>query len=115
MQLADDLTPEQAAAAKARTEKDRIAKLIEIADFRFVMSHKQGRRFVWRLLGKTGIFRSTFSDSHPAASFMEGQRNFGLDLLKDVNEHTPERYIELLTEIKDATGKSASDPNSTGS
>lgn len=109
----DDLSPEQSEAAiAARTEKERIAAAIELEDFKFVMAHKQSRRFVWRLLGKAGIFRSTHSVVHAESAFMEGQRNFGLQLLLDINKHTPERYIELLTEIKDDNRKHTS---STGS
>lgn len=104
-----DQSPEQAAdETLKRKEQQRIAREIEIDDFKFVMAHKQSRRFVWRLLGRYGIYKSTFSVNHAEASFNEGQRNCGLQLLADIHQYAPERYIELLTEIKDDNRKHTS-------
>lgn len=93
-------------AEEAQQKKDELEKLardIEIGDFKWLMSHKQGRRFVWRLLERYGVFRSVFDTDALVMSFREGQRNDGLRILLDIHEHTPERYIELLNERKNAT------------
>lgn len=101
-----DQSPEDAANEQAiRKEQERIARQIEIDDFKFVMSHKQSRRFVWRLLGRYGIYRTSFSSDALEMARLEGQRNCGLQLMADIHLHAPERYIELLTEIKDDNRK----------
>lgn len=107
-----DLEAQEAAKA-ALDEADRIKRLIEIEDFKWLMAHKQGRRIVWRLLEKYGVFRSSFSVEPLEMAFLEGQRNDGLRLLADIHEHTPDRYVEMLREQKDARS-SSSKPGSSG-
>lgn len=90
----------QIEAKEKREEVERLARLIEIEDFKFVMAHKQGRRFIGRLLDRYGVFRTSFSTEQLEMARLEGQRNCGLDLMAMISEHTPDRYIELLTERK---------------
>src|SRR5574340_1333024 len=99
---------EQAAAKAAVDEAERIKRLIEIEDFKWLMAHKQGRRIVWRLLEQYGVFRSSFSTEPLEMAFLEGQRNDGLRLLADIHEHAPDRYVEMLRDQKDATRTSSS-------
>lgn len=100
-------------AKEANDEIERVKRLIEIEDFKWLMAHKQGRRFIWRLLEKYGVFRSSFSTEPLQMAYLEGQRNDGLKLLLDIHEHTPDRYVELLREQKDAR-TSSSKPGSSG-
>ena len=89
----DDSKPE-------RAETARLARLQEIADLRSVMSNPQGRRFVWRLLEATGVYRSSYT-GNADTYFREGARNVGLTLIRDVHEHCFDLYVEAMNERKD--------------
>jgi len=41
--------------------KARLRRETEEADYKWLMSSKQGRRIVWRMLEQSGIYRSSFS------------------------------------------------------
>lgn len=67
----------------------------------FLMSSVIGRRFVWRLLDKAGVYRTSFTGDNNTF-FLEGQRNMGLFLLQLVNEYAVEQYALMLSEnVKD--------------
>ena len=74
--------------------------LLEAGDFKWIMSNKRGRRFIWRLLEKAGVFRSSFT-GNSETFFREGARNIGLQVLAMVHEHTPESYTLMLSEQKE--------------
>lgn len=86
-------------AEEVRRQRDK-----ELNDLRWVMSTKQGRRFMHRRLSEAGVWRLSFSYGLPAAdvAFNEGSRNAGLTLLNEIIEACPERYTEMLTEHKEA-------------
>ena len=69
-------------------------------DFKWLMGNKQGRRFVWRLLEKAGVFRTTFRLNNEMA-FLEGMRNMGLILVADIHEICPEKYHIMVKEADD--------------
>lgn len=75
--------------------KDRQAK----EDALFVLSSIQGRRFYWKLMKRCGIFQTSFTGNN-TTFFNEGMRNVGLELLKDVNELSPEAYLKMIQESK---------------
>lgn len=88
---------------QARTDTSRKARLsaqIEVEDFKWIMSNKRGRRFVWRLLDKAGVFRSSFT-GNSETFFREGQRNLGLQVLAMIHEHTPDAYTLMLSEQRE--------------
>ena len=71
----------------------------EISDLRAVMSTAEGRRFVWKMLGDAGVFRSSFVAGSPEATFFnEGARNFGLVLLGDVMTDASAQYLTMQKE-----------------
>ena len=71
----------------------------EADDIRWLMGHKQGRRFVMRLLEKAGIYRTSFT-GNSETFFREGMRNMGLFVLSEVMEVTPEQFAQMLKEQK---------------
>lgn len=88
------------AQARQREDIDRKKKVErdqEIADFKWLMSDKRGRRFMWRLLDMTGLYRCSFT-GNSTTFFNEGQRNIGLQLMADINEQAPEAYPQMLAE-----------------
>lgn len=96
-----DLAGQERTAAKA-AEEERLAREKEQNELRWIMSTKQGRRFIHRLLSRAGVFQSSFNTNAAMMAFNEGNRNAGLQLLNDIMEACPERYTEMLAEQKEA-------------
>jgi len=80
----------------AKTAEDR-----DVDDLKWVMSNRRGRRFICSCLDRAGVFRSSFNTNALTMAFAEGQRNEGLRLLAQINEHCPARYAELQKEQLD--------------
>ena len=77
--------------------KDNRVKQVE--DVKLIMSTKEGRRFMWRLLDFSGVYRTSFT-GNSETFFKEGSRNVGLMLLNEIHEHCPESFITMLKEAK---------------
>lgn len=88
---------------KTRKRKDERERDRELADLRLVMSSVEGRRFVWRLLEKAGVFRTSFT-GNSTTFFNEGMRNMGLMVLGDVHEACADAYIVMMNESKEGNG-----------
>lgn len=87
--------------AKAdREEKQRLTSHQETEDFRWLMSDKRGRRVVWNLLERTGLYRSSFT-GNSETFFREGARNVGLAYMALINEHCPDKYNLMVTEQRE--------------
>ena len=76
-----------------------LRRQIEANDIKWLMSGKQGRRIVWRLLDKAGLYRTSFT-GNSETFFKEGMRNMGLFIVAEIHEHCPEAYPLMLTESK---------------
>lgn len=85
----------QANALKAQHERN-----LELDDLHKVMSTKQGRRFMWRLLGRCGVMRQSFNTDALLMSLAEGQRSVGIPLVADLLQCMPEKYALMLEEQK---------------
>lgn len=99
-----DLAGQERTAALT-AEEERRQREREQSDLRFVMGNKQGRRFMWRLLSRAGVFQSSFNTNNAVMAFNEGNRNGGLQQLTEIMETCPERYTEMLAEQKEAKDK----------
>lgn len=88
----------------AREQADERAKLKAreaIEDAKWLMSNKRGRRFVYGILDRAGVWRLSFNTNALTMAFNEGGRNEGLALLAKLTEHCPEMYSLMLKEHKD--------------
>jgi hypothetical protein len=86
---------------KEAAQKEKRGRELELDDMRVLLSTVSGRRFLWGLLGRCGVFRETFAGSDfCTTAFNEGRRNIGLALLSDVNEADPEKYLVMMNEAK---------------
>ena len=92
-----DLTRQDAAKA-AKAQSAKLSRDTDESDFKWLMSTKRGRRIVWRLLDRAGIFRSSFNTNAMAMSFAEGQKNEGLRLLGQIHTLCPELYPTMTKE-----------------
>jgi hypothetical protein len=87
---------------KTRKRKEESVRDRELHDLRTVMASLEGRRFIWRLLDRAGVFRTSFT-GNSTTFFNEGQRNMGLIVLADVHEACADTYIQMMTEAKKDT------------
>lgn len=70
-----------------------------INDLRKVLSFPEGRRYIWRLWGLTGVFRSSYTPKDAnMTSFREGQRDVGLAMLQDINDASPTALAQMRSE-----------------
>lgn len=92
--------------AQATAEADRLQREQDVADLCEVMGTPAGRRFVWKLLGETGLYRSSY---HPSAliHFQEGQRSIGLSLLARLTDECPAAYLTMQSEAVERQRKLA--------
>lgn len=98
------IDPTDIRAEQARDEAAQAAALLvatgEKEDLVWLMSMPRGRRFMWRLLERTGIHRSSFT-GNSTTFFNEGARNVGLQLQALILAHCAEDYVSMLLEQKD--------------
>jgi hypothetical protein len=66
-------------------------------ELRYIMESPVGRRFMYRLLRKSGIFGTSFT-GNSTTFFNEGARSIGLELFNDVHEECPALYLKMITE-----------------
>lgn len=95
-----DIRSQERAQADAE-ERAQLESQIEIDDVKWLMSNKRGRRFVDRLLKRSGVWRLSFNTNALTMAFAEGTRNEGLRLLGQITMHCPDRYTEMLKESKE--------------
>lgn len=69
----------------------------ELHDIKTMMSEPMGRRFMWSLLGRAGVFLSCFT-GNSTTFFNEGKREIGLQYMHMINEACPELYHVMVTE-----------------
>lgn len=82
-------------------EVNQIRAFHEAEDFKWVMSDAKGRRFIWGLLERAGIYRSSFAGDSENTIFNEGGRNQGLAIVDLIHEHCPELYMQMIAEKQD--------------
>ena len=95
-----DLQSQERAQAETG-DRAKLALLLEIDDLKGVLSNKRGRRFVFRLLERAGVWRLSFNTNALTMAFNEGVRNEGLRLMAQITTHCSDRYTEMLKESKE--------------
>lgn len=88
----------QEADKSEKERRDRLERVNEESDVKWLMSSKRGRRIVWRLLDQAGVFRSSFNTNAVAMAFAEGGRNYGLRMLGMVHAVCAEQYPAMMKE-----------------
>ena len=83
-----------------REEKQRLTSRQEADDVKWLKSDRRGRRLMWGLLEKTGLYRSSFT-GNSETFFREGERNVGLAYMALIHEHCPERYNTMVSEQRE--------------
>ena len=83
---------------KEQEERERLQKQAQ-DDFRWVMSTPQGRRYIWRMLERTGIYRTTFRPNSEMA-FLEGVRSVGVTVLTDCHTLAFDETLKMMNEAR---------------
>lgn len=97
-----DTGAETAAKAKA-DEAERFRKRAQADDFRWLMTHKQGRRLMWELLASTGVFRNPYVvGDQSMTDFRCGEMNIGQRYFARIHEMCPEKYQLMVQEQNNA-------------
>ena len=106
--------------AKATKKAERDQRLQEKNDLRSIMDTAHGRRFIWRLLGHTGVFENGFHTDPGIMAYKQGSRKIGVDLLIDIGCDFQRQYLTMQTEalknakknarqVKEASGEEGTD------
>lgn len=69
-------------------------------DLRSVMNAPQGRRLIWQLIARSGMWESSFAEGEKDMIFREGGRNQGLRLYSDLQKICPELLLRMHEEHK---------------
>ncbi len=85
------------AADQETQEERRLRREQELNDIRAVLSTREGRRFMWRLLTIGSLFRTTFT-GNSTGFFLEGHRNLALMILNDIQKVDPGNFGILWAE-----------------
>ena len=88
------------AEVDAIKEKSKSAEETFADDIKWLMESPRGRRIVSRYLGSCHVFESSFSPNLSQTNFQEGERNIGLQILNDIMNHAPEKYMRMIEENK---------------
>ncbi len=86
-----DTDSQDKARVDSRT-RDKLAQQNEAEDVKWLMSSKRGRRIVWRVLDRAGVYRLSFNTNAMTMAFAEGARNEGLRMLSMIHAACPEMY-----------------------
>ena len=92
-----DIRSQELAKADADL-RNKLSNDTEESDFKWLMSSKRGRRIVWRLLDRAGVFRLSFNTNSMAMAFNEGNRNEGLRIMAQIHALCPELYAVMAKE-----------------
>lgn len=96
-----DSRAEEAIAAEADAV-ERQRRALEVSDFKWLMGHRQGRRFMWRLLSTTGLYSNPYRLGAPEGdvAFRCGEQNIGQQMMSEIHSLVPERYNEMVGEYQ---------------
>ena len=92
-------------ALNRQKEQERLGAEQEIADLQWLMSTERGRRIMWSLLSRAGVFRISMT-GNSWTFFNEGRRSLGNELMAAVNDHCAEQYPLMVAEAQARIRKS---------
>lgn len=82
----------------ARQAEERLAVQQRRDDLRTVLSTESGRRFIWGVIQRCGVFQGSATLEPMGISFSEGRRSVGLFLLGDAMAFHPELFLTMQKE-----------------
>jgi hypothetical protein len=92
--------------AALQREAARLLQAQERDDFLWLMNAKQGRRVMWSLLEKTGLFREPFVPGSPDKTLHNlGVASVGRQYLADIMRECPDKYLLMTKERQEHVRK----------
>jgi len=85
---------------EAIKEKSKSAAETFAEDIEWFMKNPRGRRIANKYLERCHIHETSFSTNLSQTNFAEGERNIGLQILKDIMKHAPDKYMRMIEENK---------------
>jgi len=82
---------------KDQSQKQKFRREREVNDIRSMLGTTEGRRFLWRLMEKCGVYRESFTGSSETF-FLEGKRSIGLFVIAEIMDAEPEAYLLMIKE-----------------
>jgi len=79
---------------------DQLEVQADVAALKELLNLKSGRRYIWKWLGRCGVFKSSFDTSGSVTFFKEGQRDIGLKILAEVTAVDPDMFLQMMKENK---------------
>lgn len=79
--------------ARSKREEGRKARLVLAA--RDILSTANGKRFLFWLINRTGVFAPCFTGDE-TTFFLEGKRSVGLEIYRLLMEANPDAFQELI-------------------
>ncbi len=99
--MQDDIdVSRQEQAREDRKKQSDQATSQTIEDVRWQMSERVGRRLMYGLLERAGVYRGSFTGD-ATTFFREGERNVGLFYLNLLNAHFPDEFVLMLKERRE--------------
>lgn len=83
--------------AAARAAKDEAR--LELNDLRGLLSTPQGRRTLWRLLERAGVFKSVMAPDG-VIQYQAGKQDFGHELMALIERANPEALFTMMREAQ---------------
>lgn len=95
-------SPSNESQVNAELKKAEALRKIEVADMKRLLDQQWGRRIVWRLLCRAGVYETSYDFAGPrdAPIFKEGRREMGLFILAELHEANPKSYQLMVEENK---------------
>lgn len=88
---------------KAQTEQE-LERRGELNDLRVLLDIPEGRRFLWRVLGKCRVFESIW-ESSARIHFNSGQQDLGHWCMAEIAEANVEGLFQMMRESADQESK----------
>jgi hypothetical protein len=84
---------------KHAKQKVRTRRQQELSDLRVILSTAMGRRFIWSLLSRCGIYESCW-DPSAKVHFNLGRRQVGLELMTDIATADENAILLMMSEAQ---------------
>lgn len=85
---------------KEAEKKNALQRAQDLEDLKAILEVPFGVRFMKRLIRKGKIFSTTFT-GNSTGFFLEGGRNFMLEIVDDICQVAPTKLVELMIEKPD--------------
>lgn len=99
----DDGEPEVRRSAVATHQMGSTDSESVVEMFRSVLRTRAGRRLIWWLLDRAGLFATSYTGDDRTI-FREGRRDLGLQVLSWTHRADPEAYVDMLREARITAG-----------